>query len=301
MKNLFPYIIIISLALSACKKDKHATPIATGDKFAISFNVSGFSQVIGPVTNGSQNNLAVQSTSHTTQALKDVLNTLRYRIYNSSNVLIRDSSQSSALGNFGTIRDSIPAGNYTAIFMGNVSGVDNTYFYNAVLGVTGQLGTYYKKISFTVVNSSSHQDVVLDQLDGVYEIHLKDTIPANVSSIQIGETDNYAKYSLDNATRTPIAGPAAQVSLIIPSGSYTRTNFVYKGYIRNTGNPITITLTAGSGGTPVIAKKTLTGLIFHPSTKTIITGKLFGSSTVNSGGFTIQYQALSADTIKMHF
>ena len=109
MKQNLLLALIIATGLTSCQKEEEGQPALEPPKIeqnhAVTFNVSDFDQSFKKLSATNPGELG---------KFADVLH---YMVYNSAGVLIHTKTQRSNQSNFGSITDSLLAGNYTAIFV----------------------------------------------------------------------------------------------------------------------------------------------------------------------------------------
>ncbi|WP_207536304.1 FimB/Mfa2 family fimbrial subunit [Desertivirga arenae] len=273
-KNLPLLSLALVLVLFACKKSSK-TEIQPEEKlYPVTFKASDFEQT----SKGISNTSAVDSA-------KNVFKKLTYAVFNSSGTLLRTISQEvNTSPNFGTILDSLPVGNYTAIFMAStgelpysISQLSSTNVYN------NNNDVFANKTMFTINGPLVNQSVTLNRIVGKLTIVLKDVIPSNVTKLVVeymdgsyyypGREDNYGlgqkTYNYDIT------------SLDRASKNYTVTNFV----LPNTSST-KINIRAYTSTNTLVVDKTISNVALTRNKETVVTGTLFNSVN-HEGGFTV--------------
>lgn len=305
MKKIFIYCALLSIILSACKKDKKSQPESADKLYPVSFDISNFNQDIEPIT---QNNLKTNDVVTPEQA--GVVK-LMYKLYDSNNTLKKTKVLRKGNPLFPSIKDSLAAGNYTGVFIGIKDTLDfkdmGTYFrYYEIYQHPGNdtpgqyvfTETFYKKINFTVSSTGIQQDVTLGRLNAELQIIFKDAIPIGTTYASVSITDYTGFLYFDG---TPVGAQISHSATIsIPANKIGTTNFATKpiSYIYNTLNPVTVTIESSWGGG--ILQKTISGVQLQRNTRTILTGNVFTSS-VNNAGFNVTYQPLNPNDLIQGF
>ncbi|MDB5012966.1 MAG: hypothetical protein JWQ25_1168 [Daejeonella sp.] len=144
-KNLF-YSVALCLLLFSCKKEEQTSAYtevkSDAKKYAVNFNLSDFTQTVESMgAKGSNTIMSAGSAVKAIDSLKNHIRELRYILYDAAGTPIKTIRQGvngggtqfhcatcdSDFGHpdalpynkpFGTIVDSLPAGNYKAVFLG---------------------------------------------------------------------------------------------------------------------------------------------------------------------------------------
>ncbi|MCD8740267.1 hypothetical protein LT679_06600 [Mucilaginibacter roseus] len=294
MKKNLILLTIISLAFFACKKDR-ATTSGTdtdGKKYAVTFGVNGFDQVTEPI--GTK---AGKKTLADTSNIRKIAS-LSYVLYNTNGKKIKTKNYKNTEVEFGSIRDSLPQGNYIAVIIGG------DFFINGDVANAGI--TFYKKISFTVSNSPFSQSVTLERMNAGLQVIVEDTVPAGdyPRSYRISVND-YSTFSIFNYQ--PLSTTFIARSYLKETSQRDTIDIGTIPSILNTVTPMTVTVGAyrNSNGTSVIALKTIGNVMFYRNKKTILRGKLFNNDTTGTGnaGFKISFNntELNIDSTKYGF
>jgi hypothetical protein len=279
-KNLVFCFVLLSTVWLSCKKDDHSKTGPQGKLYPIAFNVTNFTQENTPI----DQNLKLKTNAVTPEA-SNILEII-YKIYNAANTLKKTVVIKKGQPNFGTIKDSLATGSYTAVFVGLTDTIE--FHETATTFSTPLSETFYKKISFTVGASYLQQDVVLQRLDSQLKVVIKDAIPAGVTqiSVVIGSVDTQYNYFADTSSN-----PERYTWLAtVPANKIGTTNFTI-GPLRNilaTNHTTDVTITATKAAA-VVAKKTIHGIQLQRNTLTILTGNLFITDPT-TGGFVIGYE-----------
>ncbi|NCD72258.1 hypothetical protein [Mucilaginibacter agri] len=209
MKTNLSLLMIIAVALFSCKKDKSVTPekqpstIAV-TKYPVSFSASAFSSQTSAFGTKAVNGVKK------TQALKDQISFLQYYVtrIDSPGIIIKTVIQKSTDANFGTIRDTLPNGNYRIVFLGtetkdiDVAAYNNSYednpeslwplyVFDDIPGSyplsPSSMGDVFLKVLTLTVTTRTNTDIVMDRLVGKINVVIQDAIPANVTRIECRE------------------------------------------------------------------------------------------------------------------
>jgi len=304
-KVLFFCFIFISIVWLSCKKDNKAKTDPQGKLHPVSFNITNFKQENRPIDQNIKEKVNAVATPDSTNILK-----LVYNIYDASNTLKKSIKIKKGAHDFGTIKDSLASGNYTAVFVGVTDTVHFTenatsFYYRGTIGdITTDLPlseTFYKKVSFTVGSTYLQQDIVLQRLNSQMQVVIKDTLPPGVVKItvNINLVDRHYDYFADksNNPTTFISVPIFPASDKIGTANFTIGPI--KGLIATDHTSI-VTIIATSVTSAVIAKKTIPNVQFQRNTITILSGNLFVNDPA-TGGFVIGYEPYDPNTISQSF
>jgi len=307
MKKISTCLFLLSMCLLACKKDK--SPDKGGDSgvlHQISFNVSGFNQTTGPVTNG----VTVNSTKAVTAApITSLITQLRYLVYKSDGTLLHQVTQKSNDPSFGLLGDKLSDGTYTIIVAGGQDQMDiynpatfanSQLTYNPQLasftsqgfytipanlfgahynGMKGWGDTFYKQFSLTVAGSDVNQNVALDRVVSKLTLKITDVLPSfgSLDFVQITVFEPLAIGFAKPITNTF----SVDFNAHMDANSYT--NFVASTYCISLNTPVTVDITYYSG-TKLLAEKVVTNVVLQTNHETTLTGSIFGSSGTAPGG-----------------
>lgn len=304
MKKIFIYCILLSIIVSACKKDKKLQPESTDSLYPVSFNVSNFNQDIEPIT---QNNLKTNDIVSPEKA--GILKVL-YRLYDSNDKLVKTKELKKGNPLFPSIKDSLSVGKYSAVFVGLTDTVNfwsnNDHFIYKLdewwvhYTVYAYRETFYKKINFTIGSTGFQQGITLERLNAEVQVVFKDAIPNGLTSVTISTPDCVGFNYFDG---TPYPDPSNKVphSVIsnIPANKIGTTNFATAPLtnINSTGSPINIIIEASFFGGVGNLKKTIQGVQLKRNTRTILTGNVFSGSSSSSSSFNITFQPLNPNDL----
>ncbi|WP_207536303.1 FimB/Mfa2 family fimbrial subunit [Desertivirga arenae] len=276
MKKTLPLLsLALVLVLFACKKSSKTEAQPEEKLYPVTFSASEFQQS----TKGMQSTLA-------TDSAKKVLKKIIYAVFNSNGTLLRTIAQDvNTSPNFGTIVDSLPAGNYTATFMAStgdlsyniLSTLSNTNVYN------DNNDLFANKATFTVSGPLVNQNIVLNRIVGKLTIVLKDIIPANVSQLVVEYLDgsHYYPSREENYNLEQKTYYYNITSLDRASANYTITNFVLPNLTSTN-----IHIRAYTSTNTLVVDRTINNVALSRNKETIVTGALFNDFN-HPGGFTI--------------
>ncbi len=328
MKKILPGFILICLITFSCKKDHKAeigpngsAQNGTGAR-NITFNV-GFAKTI---TNFETTHLKLNSNS-TDTALTNHIGVLYFMVFDSLGNNLHTITQRDTAAAFGKFTDNLRSGKYTVIIVGGNSKLqigldrtitgstmDKTYIYypaDPSIWGDGTVGmfsedTFCKKVSLTVTNTDSNENIALDRITSKLEININDAIPtgAGYLNFEIRSTADAFYVNTGNAgvigART---GPSnipifdfVDYSAVLTGAdagvTNYKTSFLFLYY-----KPFTVFIdcttskgygTVDSKGT-VFSSKILQNVTAQANKITLLSGNLFGGS--GNGGTPV-----SADT-----
>lgn len=299
-KNLFLLLAAPAFLFSCAKQNQSKTPLISGKKYKVTFNIANFSQSQGIFTN----KLKVNSTSADTLTnIRDYLNLLYYDAYNQfgradNHVPI---VQDSTMANMGTIVDSLPAGTYNLQIVAGKKGLALDNYYQAVISTFGYGGfnwqdTFWANVSVTVGNQSLTKTVTLNRVVSKIEIQILDNIPANADSLIMTMPDygNMNFYYGSAQVFDPLS--TTRLAVKIPTAAKGHPNFIIDKIIANTVLPYQVDITCKDASNAVIAHADANNVVSKQNTKTIVSGKLFGGSTPAAQGFQVKIDTAWAST-----
>jgi hypothetical protein len=296
MKRAIIYFTLISVALLSCKKDnrtKTNTDI-NGKLYPVTFNISNFTQENSPITQSSK--------TQVNAVAPDASNVLKlmYKLYDASNTLKKTIIIKKGEPAFGTVKDSLAAGNYTAVFVGltdTLHFVDKgeTFDYytppaGPSAGGRGFYETFYKKITFTVGSVYLIQSVVLERPSSELLVNIKDAIPAGVGKITVSVTGLHSEYSYFEDKSLIFDARTALLATAVPANKIGTTNFQLGPItnLLNTTGTLTVTIYAEAPNGTNVAQKLVSNVQLQRNTRIILSGNLF-SNGADTHGFTVTY------------
>lgn len=300
MKKLV-YLSIILLTICSCKKDHSANVDPSDKKYAVDFNVSGFTQSTTGFSQSQQSNNVKKLDAATTTPLSSLISILYCVVYDSSGKVITTTQQSSTQTGFGSISLNLANGNYTVVFAGG----QTNFTYVASLLSTDKIyyagnyppnpfaDTFYKKISLTVNNAASSSSIAMDRIVGQVQVVIQDALPAGVKSIAVQQTtQNYNYFMVE--TGLPVIVDTSSIyspgtTVTVPASSIGTTNYTVSFLTINTVVPFNVSVSVTkTNNTNYQNFITISGVTTQPNKTTVLTGKLFESDSATSGGgFTI--------------
>jgi hypothetical protein len=295
MKKTLFYPLIILLAFLGCKKDNKKPVTGTdGKAYNVKFNFSGLAETL------SQTTKRVNSVkTNTAPSSPDYLTRLYYLVYNSSGKLVSQISLASDSSKFAPISDKLATGTYNVFFAASHGdmvfatdlGRDKNYFfygdkYNSPSYQWDD--TFFKAITINVTNADITQNINLARIVGELEVNIEDNIPANASKLKLTITSEYSTYTfLPMSADTTYAltntangrAAASSVTYNISDTSKGKPNFKAYDIIINTIKPFNVVIACLDAAGNVIATTTASNITCQKNRRTILSGKLFGSST----------------------
>ncbi|HZX58674.1 MAG TPA: hypothetical protein VFE54_08110, partial [Mucilaginibacter sp.] len=277
MKKAVFLLAMVTIIFFSCKKD-HFTSTPAAKKYRVAFNVANFTS--------RQSNLAIR---HGARSLADTVNAsgaidiLYYAVY-SGGIGVHGviTKQDSSMANFGTVIDSLPAGQYQVVFIGGKKGLIDTYTGrtaadNFHYGSTKWQDTFWDEFVMTVGNGNISQDVTLKRVVGKLELDITDNIPANADSLVITVDPEATNFMNDGGMPSPPGGTVTY-SEKIPAGAIGHSNFTMDRIIGNIAVPATVTIICKDSGNQTIASATASNVTIQANTKTVLSGNLFATS-----------------------
>lgn len=276
MRRPILYLMLPLFLIYSCKKDHSAATHPAQKLYRVSFDASGFTQQISGSVKGKQvNNLQTNSdgTGYDVDAFE-------YVVYNTQGGgAIHQILQKAGTPGWGTVVDSLPAGNYDIYFIGySISqvavDVNNKYMY-VFSTYPPWPDTYFKKLgSFTVSNQAISQAVSLDRIVGKVTFKLLDTLPTIKGGwASITVSADYYQYNFDSGpsgTMKPGGGGANSIA--------TTTNVTASAYVMNPG-PFSASITCYTAAGAGIGTVSVPNVSIVPNRETILTGYLLGTNT----------------------
>jgi len=290
MKKVLPVLSLILLLFAACKKSDNSEAEPKEEekpKYDVSFTVADFAQTVGTLSTGNS-----KATTAVGDTLKNYVNLLYYRIYNSAGVLVNSAEQEGALSTFGTVTDKLPSGIYNVFFAAGkyslyVSGAQNNLS-NAVFGPTigaSWNDTFVKQFQLTVGSTPITQAVRLDRVIGGLEVVLQDAIPANAAKVSV-VFQNDVDFIYANGTG--ILGPKSMTKdFPIFASDIGQKNKKFLAFIGNTLSASSVIIRAYDSANGLITEKTVSNVRCYKNQKTTLTGTLFPATSSASLGFTV--------------
>lgn len=338
MKNTLLSTLCFSLFfLASCKKNEQqvvSSIKADTKKYAVNFNLSDFQQSTSAISNSKGASVSA------TDSLKNHINNLIYLAYNADGKEVgrirqysQDYNSYQAVYNnfqiddfkpyskpFGSITDSLPAGNYTIVMVGSnyrfaindriqndpSVGLDEARLLDKAL-VSEENGlsyifsktedTFYKKLSVTVASENVNQSAELDRLTGKLQIQITDAIPANAYRFEFkiyhaphyillnGPTVEGDTYYDDEEVTGENLETYQFHPIDIKASEIGMINYQYTKFLYGRDTPVIVKLRCFDASGNIIATKKVTGVYIYKNKRTILKGKLFGNTS--EAGFSV--------------
>jgi len=295
MKKAILFSIMASLLLFACKKEHSSGTNPPKGTYKVNFNVSGFTESIvnstknGPQVNGLKTYAAINITNY--------LDQLYYYVFDSKGNQVHYLSQDSTTTNFGSISDNLPAGTYTVVIGAGKKGFSTFTSFTTLTATNGWyfgynsnnysvpfapwLDTFYDKFQLTV-SGDVNQNVQLNRIVGQLEIVIQDIIPVTADNIVVNiSQENYGLifFPAEKLTMSsPMVNTITLTNAIKGTANFTTTNI-----LGNTATPFTVQVTCYDATKKILGSVTVNNVTIQKNTRTILSGKLFGSAN----GFTV--------------
>ncbi len=293
MKKLLLYSLAVFLFASSCSKERSSQnkpPVNTGKKYAVKFNVDGFTQTINTINKKTLDAV-------TPSGIAGNATVLYYYAQNSAGSFVTQIKQTSASAGFGTVTDSLPAGTYTILLLAGQTGLKTSYldlsaqnaglkgFYFTYNIAPGQFApwqdTFYKKFTITVSDQGLTQSVSLDRVVGEIQVNVEDAIPANLKTIKLNFNYEDAGFRVDveQPVNTFSSPRSYTTTTTIPDTAIGKTNFKINTIIGNTITPINVTITCLDAANNTLSVTTVPNVSCQKNVKTVLSGKLFANAS----------------------
>ncbi len=302
MKKLLLYSLAVFLFVSSCSKERSSQskpPVNTGKKYAVKFNVDGFTQTINTINKKTLDAV-------TPGGLADNAAVLYYYAQNSAGAYVSVIKQTSAMAGFGTITDSLAAGTYTIALIagggpqptqpGSPPGLEIAsigamgpgflHMYCTYALNHGQFrpwqDTFDKVFTITVGSQGVTQSVSLNRIDGEIEVNIQDAIPANLKTVQLSFKYEDSGYRIDaDSSFNTLDNPYTYVKPVtIPDTAVGKTNYKINTIICNTRAPMTVTITCLDASNNTLSVTTVPNVRCQKNIKTVLSGNLFAGASV---------------------
>jgi len=275
MRRPILYLLLPLFLIYSCKKDHSAITPPAQKMYRVSFDASGFTQRIGT---GSVKGKQVNSLQTNDTGTEYDVDAFSYVVYNNQNDgLIHQILQKAGTPGWGTVIDSLPAGNYNVYFMAYNSSYVSVDVNNRNMYVSSGFApwpdTYFKKLgSFTVSDQAISQPVSLERIVGQVTFKLLDTLPPNPGWAAVSVSADYYMYNFDS-------GPTGTLK---PTGSFSttitsRTNVTASTFVMNTA-PVSATISCYTATGAGIGQVSVPNVSVVPNRQTILTGYLLGTN-----------------------
>jgi len=278
MKKAVLYVAAAAMFLFSCKKDHSGSKDNPAQKlYQVNLNLSGFTETI---SNSTKSKLQVNDLK--TNAVTDYLKELYYIVYGSNGVVLHSLTQDSTTANFGNISDNLPSGTYTVAIAAGQSGLtkgtdaskEDFLFYTP--NGSPWKDTFFNKFQLIVSASNINQTVTVSRLVGQLEVNIEDAIPVAASKMEITVTSE--SYNFLFSTGLPDSSFPFIMSTTIPGAVKGTTNYKLDNILLNTYTPFTVKIVCYDAASKALATALVSNVTCEKNRKTILSGKLFGSS-----------------------
>ena len=293
MKKITYFILTASIFFFSCKKEHTTSSNPSGKKYKVVFNTNFTQKSAAFALRRQTNSLQANDNSE----INGNIDILYLYVYDaSSDGFVHRIVQDSTMSNLGIVIDSLPAGSYHIYMAAGKKGlIDSGYAANNGL-FSGTIGygsynwqdIFIGNIDITVSGSQSDNQIIyLDRQVTKLELQLIDTVPANASTITLSVYPGYNATFIDyrfggvnpDTSKTTINIPASAIGkagltfdkIVLPGNTFDQFN---------TG--LDIELTSRDASNHVIGTAHVANVKSPPNERTILSGKLFPNTVVNS-------------------
>lgn len=277
MKNLLPALALSCSILFACQKKEDLNPADTSQLTNVTFSVSDFSQSDAPINKSSGSILALGDT------LRNHADYLYAYIFSSNGSAAPVYlEQTSASATFGTISASLTPGPYIAVFVAsrlptNFNGITR---YSSLSMQPGMEDIFItNQYSFTVGAEAKTESVRLTRWTGAVEVNIEDAIPTNASKILIETPDDSSGWVFSAGQYTGADNTSSFKEFALTSTDKGQVNRKFLMYIFNQSSGMVFKIKAFDSQNVLIAEKTVNNVSVQRNRKTLLSGKLFSSTT----------------------
>jgi len=156
--------------------------------------------------------------------------------------------------------------------------------------------TFFESFSINVGSQNIQQEVTLERITGKLEINILDEIPANANRISFKIYDAATGFSLSpfkvgGKTDYMDEGEDSEYPENVPSGLLLKdsdkgkTNYKYTKFLYGADQPVRVKIQCFDASGNMIAIKNIPNVRIYKNKRTILSGKLFG--TTQQTGFTV--------------
>lgn len=278
MKKAIPYLLVIGLFIASCKKEHSATPAPNPTDttlYDVTFNVSGFSQIIKTASKSKQ---TINSNSDIQNNVTVLYYFVRRLSGNGTGLTLRQDTTSE---NFGTLSDRLAAGKY-GIYI--VAGQDGLSSSAPMVSYNGRWkDTFYKGDTITVSDTPIVKDLTLGRVVGQLEVNITDLIPTNADNIVVNVKSDFGRMYLSPA---PIAGQDhgydpfdVNDTTKIPVDAKGKIGLKIKPIILiNTREAFNVNITCYDASKKILGSAIVSDLTCERNTRTLLTGNLFNTN-----------------------
>lgn len=296
MRKLLLAVAVLSISLFACKKDTAPTdqhpPVASGEKFPVSFSCANFLQKLEPLPTGRK---VATANNLRDSVLAGKVSHLYYAIYNEAGQYIKTTHQTAADSDFGTLVDSLPANRYMIALVastGPIQLIDTSYFYNLRVRIPDATIPYQNvstpdvfmtNTGFVVNGYGPTQTVYLQpgRIMGRLELNILDapeTSGPNDTSIMVYASPAFRIYSLYGYIDEMIPDPG----IVLQRNS--RTNF--SAQLLTPNSEISVTIAYPDKNTGERKIREMRYVPFSRGYRTLMSGNVY-NLTGGGTGFSI--------------
>jgi hypothetical protein len=335
MKKILLMPALCMVLLSACKKDNEQSKTTEPPvvKYPVSFNLSGFSQIVTTIATADKNHQILALTP--TDSLKQATTNLTYVVFDSDGNQVNRLSQLTSVpantyklissgaklistnGVYGQIVDSLAVGAYTVVLIGANKQISlntpddakstvgaNQYFPTMPLSTSaiyfpsndkpGDLFYYKGTINVTAGNNSAKK-ATLNRIVGQLTLNIEDPIPPSAAYVELTVVDNTG-YKI--SSNSPNGAPISHIyGTPFTASDKGKSNFSYTLYVLNTATPFAVQIRIYDAQDNILVSKNINSISVKANQKTTLTGKIFGASSSLSTGISSEW-GLTGTTIK---
>lgn len=286
MRQVHICLLVVALITYGCSKSSIEPELQVKNKQQVRFKTNAFKETISDLKAQKLGNTSADDT------LTKYAPKLYCQIYKfddetqTDGSLVFNSTSKPGDSNFGTINTEFEPGHYVAII------VASGHFFYRIAGLGGDWPDmrysdchfntmtsvalpfipvdqiFYKKVLFTVGNEAIDEDVTLSRMVAGLEVHIKDVVPSNITSIQVIVDDApFYDFSSDNSS-----GNVDKISGINPP--YLSVNKLTTYVLATGSRSVRILAYAGD---QIVAQKEV-NCMFYTNRKTKLEGSLFTSN-----------------------
>ena len=330
MKETLLLLACLITIFSSCKKNDETTSspdMANAKKYPVEFRIKDFDQYVEKLGSKSPRKLASVSGAGDTLEVSNDFQMLLYdkdgneisRIWNHGGwqeKMQLDTTEGEEweqdhwvdYGQVprGVVRDSLPQGSYTAVFLTSKEGpytldpyanveppgrsnlkyasvwFNWVFFRDEEMLPTPNAGDmFFKKIAFNVGESAVVQPVTLDRIVGKLEVNITDRVPESAWYLTFDIEYDALSFHFDSESGRHTAD-SSRVGAEIKPSERGQLGYRYEKFLLNTTTPMKITISCYDIYRKLIAQKTVNSVRIHRNRRTILTGKLF-DNRVESG------------------
>lgn len=312
--------LLIALFVSCKKSSDNPNPPQNNDqKFLIKFDVSGFNQDIEDFNSRIKSSSTSPLGRTDPDTLKNYINHIYFYVFDPvSTARLLEIHQTSADSSFGHIVDSMPAGNYRIVMIGSKDpvNIEPTYGDDRLL-IFGLPGTdvFFNKVSVSI-SGPINQAMILERIVSKLKIIVKDKIPTGTKSITISllsdpqrgglEVISYILNKLRLSNGTPVSAgqglsgyspDVVNTDTLIGTENFSREYILFS--MLQTKTVVNIISKDATGST--ISEKNIYNVNLLPGKKTVLSGNLFDSTSLDGVNTSIRNGEWSSDSVLINF